>query len=44
MAKKKNKIKWIPFTDKRTLKLKDRDIAKGKVIIDSKNYRWRKKK
>ena len=33
--------KWIPFTDKRTLKLKDSDIAQGKIIFDKKNYRWR---
>jgi len=35
--------KWISFTDIRTLKLKDSDIAKGKIIFDNKNYRWRKK-
>ena len=33
--------KWISFSDKRTLKLKDSDIAKGKIIFDNKKYRWK---
>ena len=40
MAKKYN---WIPFTDSRTTRMKDSDIAKGKYVFDWKNFRWRKK-
>ena len=35
--------KWVNFGNSRTLKLKDKDISSGKVIIDFKNYRWRRK-
>ena len=39
----KKTSKWIPFTDIRTAGMKDSDIAKGKYIIDWKNFRWKKK-
>ena len=32
---------WTPFRDPRTAALKDRDIAKGRVLFDFKRYRWR---
>jgi len=41
MKKKSNQ--WISFSDPRTLRLKDSEIAKGKIVFDSKNYRWRRK-
>ena len=41
--KPKKTSKWIPFTDIRTAGMKDSDIAKGKYIIDRKNFRWKKK-
>ena len=39
MAKKK----WYDFVNPLTSRVKDKDIASGKVIVDWKNYRWRYK-
>jgi len=51
MAKKPNKkptkskkkySKWVNFSNARTMNLKDKDIASGKITVDFKNYRWRR--
>ena len=40
---KKRYSKWVNFSNARTMNLKDKDIASGKIELDFKNYRWRRK-